>query len=109
LRNWRSDRSGWGRLLLRQIGNRDFHRALDRDSRNALVLINPRVRREVLLGFFVQRLQSFHPLFCAGFFVITCARRWPDHSEHDEAEQNEEKYNTEPCGEWRARISNCAS
>ena len=107
---WRSsDRAGWRGLFLRQVGNCDFHRAIDRDSGNAFVLIDPRVRREVLLGFFVQRLQFFHALFCARFFVITCARRRPDHREHDETEQNEETHNTEPCGEWRARVGDAVS
>jgi hypothetical protein len=94
---------------LRQIGNCDFHRAIDRDSGNAFVLIDPCVRREFLLAFFVQRLQLFHALFCARFFVITCAGRRPDDRQHDETEQNEETYNTEPCGEWRARVGNTAS
>jgi hypothetical protein len=93
---------------LRQIGNCDFHRAIDRDSGNAFALIDPRVRGEFLLAFFVQRLQPFHALFCARFFVITCARRRPDHRKHDESEQNEEKHNTKPCREWRVRIGNCA-
>jgi hypothetical protein len=79
LRWRRGDRAGWRGLFLRQIDNRDFHRAIDRDSGNAFVFINPRVRRELLLGFFVQRLQLFHALFCARLFVITCARRRPDH------------------------------
>ena len=105
----RSDRAGWRGLFLRQVGDRDFLRAIDRDSGNAFVLIDPCVRRKFLLAFFVQRLQLFHALFCARFFVITCARRWPDHREHDETEQNEETHNTEPCGEWRARVGNTAS
>jgi hypothetical protein len=94
---------------LRQVGNCKFHRAIDRDSGNAFVLIDPCVRRELLLAFFVQRLESFHALFCARFFVITCARRWSDHREHDETEQNEETHNTKPRGEWRARVGNAAS
>jgi hypothetical protein len=94
---------------LSQVGDRGFHRAIDRDSGNAFVLIDPRVRCELLLAFFVQRLQSFHALFCARFFVITRARRRPDHREHDETEQKEETHNTEPCGEWRARVGNTAS
>jgi hypothetical protein len=94
---------------LRKLGNRDFHRAIDRDSGNAFVFVNPSVRRKLLLGFLAQRLQFFHPLFCARFFVITCARRRPDHCEHNETEQDEETYNTEPCGEWRARVGNRVS
>jgi hypothetical protein len=109
LRWRRSDRAGWRGLFLRQIGNCDFHRAIDRDSGNAFILIDPCVRREFLLAFFVQRLQLFHALFCARFFVITCARRRPDDREHDETEQNEETHNTEPCGEWRARVGNTGS
>jgi hypothetical protein len=68
---------------LRQAGNCDFHRAIDWDSGNAFALINPCVRREFLLAFFVQRLQPFHALFCARFFVITCARRRPYDRKHD--------------------------
>jgi hypothetical protein len=94
---------------LRQARNGEFHRAIDRDSGNAFILIDPRVCGEVLLSFFVQRLQSFHALLCARLFIITCARRRPDHGEHDEAEQSEEKHNAEPCGEWRARVGNCVS
>jgi hypothetical protein len=94
---------------LRQVGYGKFHRAIDRDSGDALVLIDPRVCREVLLSFFVQRLQFFHALLCAGFFVIACARRWSDHREHDETEQKEQKYNTEPSREWRASVSNGTS
>ena len=109
LRGGRSNRTGSRRLLLRQVGNCHFHRAIDRDSGNAFVLIDPCVRREFLLAFFVQRLQLFHALFCARFFVITCARRRPDQREHDETEQSKETYNTEPCGEWRTRVGNAAS
>jgi hypothetical protein len=94
---------------LRQLGHCDSHRAIDWDAGNAFVLIDPRVRRQVLLRFFVQRLQSFHALLCACFFVISCARRRPDYGEHDETEQNKEKYNTKPRGEWRARVGNDAS
>jgi hypothetical protein len=69
---------------LRQIGDCKLHRALDRDPGNAFVLIHPCERREFLLVFFVQRLQLFHPLFCARLFVITCARRRSDHRKHDQ-------------------------
>jgi hypothetical protein len=71
---------------LGQIGNCNFHRAIDRDSGNAFILIDPRVGRELLLGLLVQRLQLFHSLFGARFFVITSARRRPDHRKHDEPE-----------------------
>jgi len=71
---------------LRQVGDCKFHRAIDRNSGNAFIFIEPCVRREFLLVFFAQRLQLFHALFCACFFVITCARRRPDHREHDETE-----------------------
>jgi hypothetical protein len=94
---------------LRQVGNGDFHRAIDWDSGDAFALIDPRVRRELLLGFFVQLLQVFHALFCARFFVITCARRGPDHRKHDETKQGEKTYNTEPCGEWHPRVGNPVS
>ena len=40
----RSDRAGWRGLFLRQVGNCDFHRAIDRDSGNAFVLIDPCVQ-----------------------------------------------------------------
>jgi hypothetical protein len=73
---------------LRQLGNCEFHRAINRNSGNAFVFIDPRVCRKVLLGFFMQRRQLLHPLFCARFFVITCARRRPDHRKHDETKQN---------------------
>jgi hypothetical protein len=105
----RSNRTGWRGLFLRQIGDCDFHRAIDRDSGNAFALIDPCVCREFLLCFFVQRFQPFHALFCARFFVITCARRWPDDREHHETKQDEEKYNTEPCGEGRPRVGNPVS
>ena len=78
-----SNRAGWRGLFLRQVGNCDFHRAIDRDSGKAFVLIDPSVRCEVLLRFFVQRFQLFHTLFCACFFVITCARRRSDHPWRD--------------------------
>jgi hypothetical protein len=94
---------------LGQVGNCKLHRTIDWDAGNAFVLIDPRVRREVLLGFFVQGLQLFHALFCARFFVITCARRRPDYREHDETEQNEETNNTKPRGEWRTRVGNTGS
>jgi hypothetical protein len=106
---WSSDRAGWRGLFLRQVGNCDFHRAIDGDSGNAFVLIDPRVRRELLLAFFAQRLQLFHALFCARFFVITRARRRPDYREYDETEQNEETDNAEPRGEWRTRVGNAGS
>jgi hypothetical protein len=83
LRGWRSNRTGWRGLFLCEVGNCDFHRLIDRDSGNAFVFIDPCVRREFLLALFVQRLQLFDPLFCTHFFVITCARRRPDHREHD--------------------------
>jgi hypothetical protein len=94
---------------LRQIGNRDFHSAVDWDSGNAFALIDPCVRGEFLLTFFVQRLQPFHALFCARFFVIACARRRSDYRQHDETKQNKETHNTEPCGEWCARVGNPVS
>jgi hypothetical protein len=56
---------------LRQVGYGEFHRAIDRDSGNAFVFINPRVRREILFVFFLQRVQFLHALLCARFFVIT--------------------------------------
>jgi hypothetical protein len=71
---------------LRQIADCKLHRALDWDPGNPFVLIHPRERREFLLVFFVQRFQLFHALFCARLFVITCARRRPDHREHDQTE-----------------------
>src|SRR5207248_2356002 len=96
-------------LFLRQVGNCDFHRAIYRDSGKAFVLIDPSVRCELLLRFFVQRFQLFHTLFCACFFVITCARRRSDDREHDETEQNEEAHNSEPRRKWRARVGNTVS
>jgi hypothetical protein len=86
LRWWRSDRASGRGLFLGQVGNCEFHRAIDRYSGNAFIFIEPRVRREFFLIFFVQRLQLFHALFCAGFFVITRARRRSDHCEHDDTE-----------------------
>jgi hypothetical protein len=56
---------------LREVGNCQFHGAVDRNSGNAFVFIDPRVRREVLFVFFLQRVQFFHALPCARFFVIT--------------------------------------
>ena len=109
LRGRSSYRPCWRGLFLRQVGNGKFHRAINWDSGNALALIDPCIRREILLVFFVQRLQPFHALLCTRFFIITCTRRRPDHCEHDQTEQNEEKHNTEPCGEWRARVGNGAS
>jgi hypothetical protein len=70
-RRRRSNRTGWRGLSLRQISNCKFHGAVDRDSGNAFVLIDPRVRREILFVFFLQRFQFFHALLCARFFVIT--------------------------------------
>ena len=106
---WSSNRAGWRRLFLRQIGNCEFHRAIDRDPGKAFVFIDPRVRREVLLHFFVQRFQLFHALFCACFFVITCARRRPDDREYDETEQKKEAHNSEPRRKWRARVGDTVS
>jgi len=71
LRGRRSNRTGWRRLFLREVGNGDFHRTIDRNSGNAFVLIDPRVSREILFVFFLQRAQFFHALFCARFLVIT--------------------------------------
>jgi hypothetical protein len=94
---------------LRQIRNSQFHGAIDRDSGNAFSLIEPRVRGKFFLIFFAQRLQLFHALFFARFFVITCTRRRPDYREHDETEQKEETHNTKPCGQWRARVGDAMS
>jgi hypothetical protein len=71
---------------LRQLGNGQFHRPADWNSSNAFVLIRPRVRREVLLGFLAQLFQILHALFCARLFVIAAAWRRPDDREHDYAE-----------------------
>jgi hypothetical protein len=71
---------------LRQVGDCKLHGAIDWDPGNAFALIDPCECREFLLVFFVQRLQLFHALFRARFFVITCARRRPDHRKHDETE-----------------------
>jgi hypothetical protein len=94
---------------LRQFSNREFHRALDRDSSNALVLINPCVCREVFLSFFVQGLQFLYAFLGARFLVIAGARRRSDYREHNEAKQNENEYNSQPCREWRARVGNAAN
>jgi hypothetical protein len=81
-----SNRTSGRGLFLRQVGDCKFHRAIDRDSGNAFVLVNPCVGSEFFLIFFLQRLQSFHALFCTHFLVITRARRRPDHREHDDTE-----------------------
>jgi hypothetical protein len=108
LRRRSSDRPGWDRFFLRQLGYRQVHRAADGDAGNAFVLINPSVRRQLLLAFLVQGLQLFHALFRTGLFVIASAWRGPHYSEHDYAEQRKEEHNPEPRGKWGGRVCNPA-
>jgi hypothetical protein len=79
-------------LLLRQLRNRQFHGATDRDAHNAFVLIDPGVSIQRLLGIFARGFQIFHALFRPSLFVITSTRRRSNYCEHDDSEQSEEKH-----------------
>jgi hypothetical protein len=93
---------------LRQFGNRQFHRATDWNSSNAFVLIYPRVRGEILLGFLAQLFQIFHALCRPHLFVITSARGRSDYREHNYAKQHKQKHNAQPRGKWRRGMCNPA-
>jgi len=84
--------------LLRQFGNRQFHRALNWDARNAFVLVDPTVGRKCLCSLVASGFQIIHALFCTRFFVIASTRRGTNHCEHDYTEEREKKHNPEPCG-----------
>jgi hypothetical protein len=84
---------------LRQLSNGQFHGAADGDASNAFGLIDPRVRRQLLLGFVAQGFQFFHALLRARLFVITSTRRGTNYREYDYAEQRKEKHNRQPRGE----------
>jgi hypothetical protein len=60
--------------LFRQLGNRQFHGALDWDASDALVFVDPTISGQSLVGFLSQGLQILHALFCPGFFVIASTR-----------------------------------
>jgi hypothetical protein len=93
---------------LRQLGNRQFHRAADWNSSNAFVLIDPRVRRQFRPGFLAQLLQILHALFRARLFVIASARHRPNDSEHNYAKQHKQKHDAQPRGKWRWGMCNPA-
>jgi hypothetical protein len=95
--------------LLRKVGNCQFHGALNGDTSNAFVLVDPSVRRQLLFGFLTQGFQFFHALFCPRFLVITSPRRRADYRKHKDAEQCEEKHDPQPCGQRSARMCNLAN
>jgi hypothetical protein len=92
--------------LLRQLGNCQFHGALNRDASDAFVFVGPTISRQSLVGFLAQRLQILHALFRPGFFVITSTRRRPNDREHDHTKKRKEHNDPEPHGPWGARMGN---
>jgi len=78
--------------LLRQLGNSQFHRAINWDASNPFILVDPSVGIQRLLCVFVRGFQIFHALLCPYLFVITSARRGSNHCEYDYAKQCEEKH-----------------
>jgi hypothetical protein len=95
-------------LLLRQLRNRQFHGATDRDAHNAFVLIDPGVSSQRLLCLFAQRFQIFQALPCPRLFVVTFTRRRSNDCQHDDAEQYEKKNNPNPRGKRSGRMRNPA-
>jgi hypothetical protein len=69
---------------------------------NAFVLVDPSVGVQRLVRVFTNGFQFFQTLFRAHFFVITSARHWPNHYEHDHTKQREEEHNPEPRRQGRA-------
>jgi len=92
--------------LLRQLGNSQLHRALDRDASNAFVLVDPTISSQSLGGVLARSLQVFHAFFRPRFFVIASARRRANHGKHDQTEKRKEKHYPKPRGEWSARMGN---
>jgi hypothetical protein len=93
-------------FLLRQFGNGQFHRALNRNASNAFVFVDPTIRSQSFGGVFARGFQVFHAFFRPRFFVIGSARRRADHGEHDYTEKRKEKHDPKPRGEWSARMGN---
>jgi hypothetical protein len=92
--------------LLRQLGNCQFHGALDGDASEAFVFVDPTIIRQSLVGFLAQRLQIFHALFRTGFFVIASTRRRPNDREDDHTKKRKEKHDPKPHRQRSTRMDN---
>ena len=97
-----------GGLLLRQLGNGQFHGALNRDASDALVLIDPAVSGQSLCRLLLGGFQIFHALFCAGFFVIASPLGRTNHREDDHTKKDEKEHDPNPRGQRRPRVDNLA-
>jgi hypothetical protein len=94
----RSDWTRRGGFFLRQVGNSQLHRALDRDASNAFILVDPAISRQSLFRFLARSLQIFHAFFCARFFIIASTRPWTNYGEHDHTEKHEKQHDPKPRG-----------
>jgi hypothetical protein len=92
--------------LLRQLGNCQFHGALDRDASDAFVFVDPTISSQSLVGFLAQSFQILHALFHPGFFVIASTRRRPNDREHNHTKKRKEKHDPKPHGPWSTRMGN---
>jgi hypothetical protein len=68
LRLRRGDWTGWGWLLLRQLGNGQFHGALDWDASDAFALIDPAVSGQSLCRLLARSFQKL-----GAFFARVCS------------------------------------
>jgi hypothetical protein len=98
LRLGRSDRTCLRRLLLRQLGNRQFHGTPDGDASSAFGFVDPTISVQSFVGFLAHSLQILHALFRPGFFVIASTLRRPNDREHDHPKKRKEKHDPEPHG-----------
>jgi len=98
LRLGRSDRTRRRRLLLRQLGNRQFHCTPDGDASGAFGFVNPTISVQSFVGFLAHSFQILHALFRSGFFVIAPTLGRPNDREHDHTKKRKEKHDPEPHG-----------
>ena len=98
------DRTGRGRFLFGQRCEGQFHRVVNRDSRDPFVLVDPAIAGQRGQVFFLRGFQFFGANFGAFLFVGVSARRRLHRHKREHAEEGEEQNNPHPRREHRARL-----
>ncbi len=91
-------------FFLSQIRDGQFHRALNRQTGDALFLVDPGVAMQRGLGFFSRSLQFSHARFGALFLVFVAPRHHSEDSPNEEAEDGEEQDHAKPGSEGGTRL-----
>ena len=90
--------------FLRELGHGYHHRLLNRDSHDALALIDPAIGRARGQLFLVQSVQLLGPDFGSLPLIAISARRCANNDQRQQPEKGEEKHHTDPCRKQGARL-----